>query len=399
MAEEALVLEEQQELAKLGSCVFSQWEKDNLKAVAYKVTHQVTREAFEGLRHLTDHHMNIGSDFVANRILEQASKLSTEVYECCVNSCMCYTGEFAKLTECSICGEPRLDKCRKARNRFRYILIIPQLQAMYKDPKMIKLLLYRVQCEVEPGDIEDVFDGEVISNMMKKYLEIDGVPQEYKYGKLDMDIFIAFTCNGISVHKGLGAQQSKTQYLCFPLEVIILNLPPMVCTQNRYIFSLGVIPGPRKPKHLDSFCWPFYLECCRGIQGICTYHMITCSFFPLHFFVPHGFGDLIAVIKMKSTHGVGAKKPCHQCHIEGIRDKTGIGQKARTYYVPLTVPGETGNRYEKGILHNLQTHEDYLWTYYQLDTAKSEADWKKIRQETGINRASIWSLLPYFDMG
>ena len=66
MAEEALVLEEQQELAKLGSCIFSQWEKDNLKAVAYKVTHQVTREAFEGLQHLTDPHMNIRSDFVTN---------------------------------------------------------------------------------------------------------------------------------------------------------------------------------------------------------------------------------------------------------------------------------------------------------------------------------------------
>ena len=140
----------------------------------------------------------------------------------------------------------------------------------------------------------------------------------------DTDIFIAFTCNGVSVHKGLGAQHSKTQYLCFPLKVIILNLPPMVCTQNQYVFSLGVILGPRKLKHLNSFCWPFYLECRHGIQGICTYHMITHSFFPLHFFVPHGFGNLIAVIKMKSTCGVSAKKPCHQCHVEGIRDKTSI---------------------------------------------------------------------------
>ena len=103
---------------------------------------------------------------------------------------------------------------------------------MYKDPNMIKLLLYRVQREVEPGDIEDVFDGEVISNMMKKHLELDGVPQAYKYGKLDTDIFMAFTCNGVSIHKGLGAQRSKTQYSCFLLKVIILNLPPMVRTQN-----------------------------------------------------------------------------------------------------------------------------------------------------------------------
>ena len=155
---------------------------------------------------------------------------------------------------------------------------------------MIKLPLYRVRREVEPGEIEDVFDGEVISDMIKKYLELDGETQEEEYGELDTDILIAFTCNGVSVHKGLGARRSKTQYSCFPLEVIILNLPPMIRTQNRYVFSLGVIPGPREPKHLDSFCWPFYLECCRGIQGIRTYNTIKRNFFPLHFFVPHAFG-------------------------------------------------------------------------------------------------------------
>jgi hypothetical protein len=269
---------------------------------------------------------------------------------------------------------------------------------MYKDPKMIKLLLYRVQREVEPRSIDNVFNGEVIRDMMEKYPELDGVLQEHKYCELDTDILMAFTCNGVSVHKGLGAWRSKTQYLCFLLEVIILNLPPMIRTQNQYVFSLGVILGPHKPKHLDSFCWPFYLKCCHGIQGIRTYHTIKHHFFPLRSFIPHGFGDLIAVIKMKCTCGVGAKKPWHQCHVEGIHDETGTGSKARMYYIPLTVPGKE-NRYKKEILHNLWTCKDYLKTYYLLDTAKSEAEHKKVRRETGINRTLIWSLLPYFNMG
>ena len=230
-------------------------------------------------------------------------------------------------------------------------------------------------------------------------MELDGVPQARKYGELDTDIFMAFTCNGVSVHKGLGARRSKTQYLCFPLELIILNLPPMVCTQNHYIFSLGVIPGPHEPKHLDSFCWPLYLECCHGIEGIRTYHTITHDFFQLHFFIPHTFGDLIAVIKMKGTCGVGAEKPCHLCHIKGIHDETGTSPKAKMYYIPLTVPGANEDRYEKEILQNLRTQEDYLKAYYLLDTARSEAEQKKICQETGINWVSIWSLLLYFDMG
>ena len=53
----------------------------------------------------------------------------------------------------------------------------------------------------------------------------------------------------------------------------------------------------------------------------------------------------------------------------------------------------------KKILQNLRTQEDYLKAYYLLDTTKSEAEQKKICQETGINQASIWSLLLHFDMG
>ena len=89
LVEERLALEEHQELERLGmylfmiawapcwsiccigSHVFLQCEKDNLRAAAYKVIHQVSREAFEGLWCLTGSHMDIGSDFVTNQILEK----------------------------------------------------------------------------------------------------------------------------------------------------------------------------------------------------------------------------------------------------------------------------------------------------------------------------------------
>ena len=51
---------------------------------------------------------------------------------------------------------------------------------------------------------------------------------ESLYGELDTDIFIALTCDGVSIHKGIGVCQSQTKYVCFTLELIILNLPPEV---------------------------------------------------------------------------------------------------------------------------------------------------------------------------
>jgi hypothetical protein len=102
---------------------------------------------------------------------------------------------------------------------------------------------------------------------------------------------------------------------------------------------------------------------------------------------------------MKCTCGIGAKKLCHQCHVEGVHDETGTGSKSRTYYIPLTVLGAEENQYEKEIIHNLQTCKDYLKAYYLLDSTKSEAKQKRIWKETGVNHTLIWLLLPYFDMG
>src|SRR6267154_177434 len=253
---------------------------------------------------------------------------------------------------------------------------------MFKDPKLIDLILHRVQRESDPDIIEDVLDGGIIQRLLHSHVKVDGEEQHYKYGEFETDIFLMLTCDSISVHKGLGACWSKTQYSCYPMELIILNLPPMIRTQDRYVFSLGVIPGPWEPKHFNSFCWPLYQECLHGLEGIPTYHTIRRNIFPLHIYLVHLFGDLKAMIKALGTLGVGAIKPCHMCHIEAICDNQA---KRKTYYLPLTIPSHAENRLQD-ILNNPRTHRDYLEMYHRLDSASTEVEHKKIRKETGIKQ-------------
>ena len=191
---------------------------------------------------------------------------------------------------------------------------------MFQDWDTIDLLLYRHEHKVDQDRIKDVWDGVVLWELLKKYVMMDDQVQEYTYGELKMDIFLALTCNGISVHKSIGVCCSKTEYACFLLELIILNLPPEIRTQDQYVYSLGVILGPREPKHLNSFCWPFYQECLRRLQGIQTYHTIDHQFFPLCFYCPLAFSDLKAMIKLKGTVGVGTLVPCHKCNVIAMRD-------------------------------------------------------------------------------
>jgi hypothetical protein len=81
---------------------------------------------------------------------------------------------------------------------------------MFKDTKLIDLLLHRVQHESDPDFIEDVLDGDVIRRLLASHVKIDGEKQHYRYGEFETNIFLTLTCDGVSVHKGLGVQQSKT---------------------------------------------------------------------------------------------------------------------------------------------------------------------------------------------
>ena len=90
------------------------------------------------------------------------------------------------------------------------------------------MLLNRLQHDTDPSQIDDIWDSTVLQELLNQSVVIEGQAQEYTYGELDTDVFLAFTCDGISIHKGLGAQHSQMQYACFPLELIVISLPPKV---------------------------------------------------------------------------------------------------------------------------------------------------------------------------
>jgi len=243
-----------------------------------------------------------------------------------------------------------------------------------------------------------MWDSAILQELISKNVTINGQTQDYTYRELETDVFVALTCNGISMHKGIRVHWSQTKYACFPLELIILNLPPEVQTQDHYIYLLGVIPGPHEPKDLNSFLWPFYLECMHGLQGIRTYHSLDNKFFPMRFYCPLSFSNLKAMIKLKGTVSVGVLKLCHQCNVAAVRDTWSTSPISSTYYVPLTVPGVEEDHLEMEILNNLCTHSEFEETYHRLDTAGSKAEQKRIQRETSIRQLCILLLLPYFDM-
>ena len=86
--------------------------------------------------------------------------IKPEFYDCCLNSCCCYTGPHEDLQECPYCHEPQFRTDGKPRKKFTYIPLISHLIAFAHNPKIAKNMGYQAKVHIHtPGITTDTFDG------------------------------------------------------------------------------------------------------------------------------------------------------------------------------------------------------------------------------------------------
>lgn len=183
-----------------------------------------------------------------------------------------------------------------------------------------------------------------------------------------------------------------------PLEVVIYNFSPLIRTQLKHVLSLGVIPGPREPKNMNSFLFPIYAECIQGAIGISALKLDAfgdLQRFQLHFYLIFVFSDIKAVIKARCTKGPNSVCPCHECKIKGTRDPG--NPRVTTHYVPHTLPGEVNSQIQ-GLLNDPKTHEWYMQVYLDIENADSQAERQRILKAAGVNGVPIIGMLPSIDI-
>ncbi|EIM82940.1 uncharacterized protein STEHIDRAFT_44898, partial [Stereum hirsutum FP-91666 SS1] len=168
---------------------------DDIRAFALKYFGEMPRRLFQQMRNIFHHKMDINSEYVILHRIAILSQIEPKWYDCCSNSCLCFVGEWAKLTTCPYCQSPRYDASQRPASQFCYIPIIPRLQALFSRPHMADLMLYRDRFEPTPnGGTRDYFDGDGYSKLRDAYVVIDGIEQPYKYFNQPTDI--AFCVSG-----------------------------------------------------------------------------------------------------------------------------------------------------------------------------------------------------------
>ncbi|KAG9078881.1 hypothetical protein FRC06_008116, partial [Ceratobasidium sp. 370] len=253
----------EEEWLDLYARVLSKRDRKTLELLATRLRTHFSRTTWDELRLGICEEHKIPSEFIAWRRLRILAGLDTRTYDCCIGSCCAFLGKYAALDKCPFCDEKRYTSKGAARRRFCYTPLIPQLRSLFQCTTMAKNLRYRVASErdYEPGVIEDVFDAENYRQLRKKVVEESG---GYKFFDNPEDIALGLSTDGFTLFK----RRRRGLSTAWPIIILNYNLDPKIRTRLENVLCVGVIPGPRQCKDLNSYLAPLLDELLELEHGI-----------------------------------------------------------------------------------------------------------------------------------
>lgn len=342
-----------------------------------------------------DNEIEMLSYYRVERKAQQLSGVVTWEHDMCVKSCVGFTGPFEHLDRCPDCGAPRYDQDEPTGKKlpqkvFTTFPIGPQLQARWKNPEMAKKMHYRWEKtqdlrreheespDTAPGVYDDILSGQA-------YLDAASEAPINEY-----DTVLMFSVDGAQL-----CEHKKSD--CWIYIWIILDLAPDERYKIRNILPGGVIPGPDRPKNLDSFLFPGLAHVSalqrEGLPIWDAYRRRRALSFLFLFLV---LADAIAMAELTGSAGHHGRKGCRLlCGFAG-RNK----HRGSHYYPALLRPHGFEN-------HRTSSHPDvdvndlpdpdpdeYRRDLHYIISSRHETELDKRRFETGIGKPSIFDGIP-----
>ena len=323
--------------------------------------------------------------------------LSTRTYLCCRRHTLLFeinNEEHHSVEENRTCTQCVEEGLEPSLSTFEYIPVQPRLRAWVADPKSCELLYkYRWDnCNDERGSaynegraetMHDYFDGWIY----RELIESLGGEECAKF-----DVFIAPSCDGFITYK-------HSDYDCWIIAAINMNLPPSIRFYIRNLIPLGFVKGPQKPARIDSYFRPLLSEIHEtaeenkflvfhdGVQRMVRLHVLWFT------------GDLPALASMCGLRGHNGRSPCRFCQISGVWCST-----SRHYYFPSRIleMKPSGKRCFRELCSvgslRLRNPENVLRILHRINDKSIS---KKCRDELGVSQGlkmrTILYEFPFFN--
>lgn len=324
------------------------------------------------------------------RRVSDISGVITWKHHMCFDSCIGFTGPFKDLEECPRCYQPRYDqdqlrksdgKKKVPRKVFTTFPLGPQLQARWKSPEMAQKMFYRrdkTQEELgrerdEEYIYDDIFCGSDYLDAVRK-----GAINDY-------DTVVMLSIDGAQLYRNKKSD-------CWIYIWIILDLAPNQRYKIRNILPGGIIPGPEKPKNLDSFLFPG-LSHVSAVQkeGLCIWDGYHRRLALSLLFLLLALADAVGMAELSGSVGHHGRKGCRLlCPLIG-RNKLGGSH----YYPVLLKPFGADNPSSNHPDINIEALPSVDLRKYRQDLnivlgSQTEAQYRQQRLQTGIKKASIF---------
>ncbi|KIJ06354.1 hypothetical protein PAXINDRAFT_92119, partial [Paxillus involutus ATCC 200175] len=173
---------------------------------------------------------------------------------------------------------------------------------------------------------------------------------------------------------------------------VIFDRSPETRYKKKYVLPGCIIPGPKKPKNLDSFLFPgFYHLAALQKEGLKIWDASRNTIYISHPFLALGTADGPGLAYLNGLVGHHGKNGCRlYCGLKG-RHKEGIG----IYYPALQKPDNydvAGCDHADVDPHSIRPVDSglYLQNLRYLLQSRSEAQYKQRRLETGISKPSLF---------
>jgi hypothetical protein len=231
-----------------------------------KMRHGMTKEHWDDLQYAYVNEEFQTLPHVISHLRFLSGNIQPVQYDCCRSSCCCFVGPYATLAKCPYCNQDRRSPDGKSFKNFAYFPLVPRLIALFKSRKLAEAMQYRSRYftpegEAENDKIKDVFDGELYRELLDSTIELFGRSLGRHFFSDGHDIALGLSTDGFAPFK-------RRKHSAWPLIIFNYNLPPDICFLQENLICVGVIPGPKSVKDIDSFLHPLVDELLELVAGV-----------------------------------------------------------------------------------------------------------------------------------
>lgn len=327
-------------------------------------------------------------------LIARLSGVTAIYHDMCVDSCVGFTGPFSSLDACPMCGKSRYKSSHGSKKvpqkRFATMPIGPQLQALYRSESGALDMQYR--SEYTNSVLNDIAQHGHKTQPYADFFDGSEYIQAVQDGRItEDDMCLVFSMDGAQLYRNKVSD-------CWLYIWIILDHSPQVRYKKKHVLPGGIIPGPKKPRNIDSLVFPglYHLAAIQR-EGLQVYNGATNQIFTSRPFLALVTADGPAMACLNGCVGHMGKMHCrHYCSLVG-RHK----DKAPTYYPMRQKPH---NYHVEGCDHedvDIQmlldkfTPEEAAHRYQEnlkkVEGSRTANEYRDSRLETGICKPSIFS--------